>query len=96
MKVKEVVTEGWKDLASQFAGGLAGKSADTVEYEKQRAGAEKAEKAEKERIQKAAKAKGMSVPQYLDWLKKQPPAPPPPQGSSISLDTDVSAAKKAH
>ena len=90
MKVKEVVTEGWKDLASQFAGGLAGKSADTVEYEKQRAGTEKAEKAEKERIQKAAKAKGMSVPQYLDWLKKQPTA----QGSSISLDTDVSAAKR--
>jgi hypothetical protein len=86
VKVKEVVTEGWKDLASQFAGGLAGKSADTVEYEKQRA----AEKAEEERIQKAAKAKGMSVPQYLDWLKKQPTA----QGSSISLDTDVSAAKR--
>jgi len=89
VKVNEVVTEGWKDLASQFAGGLAGKSADTVNYEKQKAGTENAEK---ERIQKAAREKGMSVPQYLDWLKKQATA----QGSSISLDTNISAAKKAH
>lgn len=71
MKVKEVVTEGLGDLAAQFVGGLAGKSASQVKYEKERAAADKEEREAASQEEKEAKAKGMTVEQYRTWKQDQ-------------------------
>ena len=71
MKVKEVVTEGLGDLATQFVGGLAGKSASQVKYEKEQAAADKEERKAVSQEEKEARAKGMSVEQYRKWKQDQ-------------------------
>lgn len=71
MKVKEVITEGLGDLAAQFVGGLAGKSASQVKYEKEQAAADKEEREAASQEEKEAKAKGMTVEQYRKWKQDQ-------------------------
>jgi len=71
MKVKEVVTEGLGDLAAQFVGGLAGKSASQVKYEREQAAADKEEREAASQEEKEAKAKGMTVEQYRQWKQDQ-------------------------
>lgn len=71
MKIKEVITEGLGDLAAQFVGGLAGKSASQVKYEKEKAAADKEERKAVSQEEKEAKAKGMTVEQYRKWKQDQ-------------------------
>ena len=71
MKVKEVITEGLGDLAAQFVGGLAGKSASQVKYEKEQAAADKEEREAASQEEKEARAKGMTVEEYRKWKQDQ-------------------------
>lgn len=71
MKINEIVTEGLGDLAAQFAGGLAGKSASQVKYEKDDYEAQKAERKEASAEEKEAKSRGMTVQQLRAFKKAQ-------------------------